>query len=478
MKNQINKGVSKLLIALLSLVIMSMTCMPFAACQKENAEESVMETIKFDLNEKGEKFKILNATNGGPWYKRHSTDQYRSNFEAYKAARIPYSRNHDSNLSGSTYGGPYAHDISAIFPNFDADVNDPASYDFACTDESILATLEAGTETYFRLGQSIEHQIKKHNTMPPKDFRKWAEICEHIIRHYNEGWADGYELNIKYWEIWNEPDLDGDGSPNKRNWGGTKAQFFDFYETVAKHLKERFPDLKIGGPALAWNEEWAEEFLRTMYIRKVKIDFFSWHVYCTSPKPMIEKAERIRKLLDTYGYDKTESILNEWNYIKGWKEDYVYSLKAIHGMKGAAFTMACMSAAQDSSIDMLMYYDTRPSAFCGAFDFYSYEPLKGYYPLYWYGMFYDMDHEVKCAARPKNVYTLCGVDENGKSLAVITYYTDDDSAADKAIAADFGKDGKYEIYLLDEDNDGKLVKVTSDLYFIMRHNSCIMIKEI
>ena len=141
MKNQADKKASKLLIALLSLVVMSLACAPFAACQKKNVEDSVMETIKFDLNENSGKFKIMNATNGGPWYKRYSTDQYRSNFEAYKAARIPYSRNHDSNMSGSTYGGPYAHDISAIFPNFDADVNDPASYDFACTDESILATL-------------------------------------------------------------------------------------------------------------------------------------------------------------------------------------------------------------------------------------------------------------------------------------------------------------------------------------------------
>ena len=93
-------------------------------------------------------------------------------------------------------------------------------------------------------------------------------------------------------------------------------------------------------------------------------------------------------------------------------------------------------------------------------------------------MFYDMRYEARCDVQPENVYTLCGVDENGKSLAVITYYTDDDSVADKAIAVDFGKDGKYEIYLLDEDNDGKLVKVTSDLSFVMRRNSCIMIKEI
>ena len=223
-----------------------------------------MEHVKFDLSRTGGRFKPLNATNGGPWHKRHATDQWRSNFEAYKAARMPYSRNHDSCLSGSIYGGPYSHDITAIFPRFEADPTDPASYDFDCTDESILVTLDAGTETFFRLGQSIEHHIKKHGTLPPADFHKWAVICEHIIRHYNEGWANGYHLNIQYWEIWNEPDLDDDDSTNKRCWGGTAAQFFELFAITAKHLKACFPHLKIGGPAMANvkpGREWLENFL-------------------------------------------------------------------------------------------------------------------------------------------------------------------------------------------------------------------------
>lgn len=130
-----------------------------------------METLQFDLSKSGKKFKILNATNGGPWHKRHANDQFRSNFADYKAARIPYSRNHDSGVVG-IYGGPYSHDITHIFPHFDADPYDPASYDFACTDESIFVCLDAGTETFFRLGQTIEHQIKKHGTLPPSDFKK------------------------------------------------------------------------------------------------------------------------------------------------------------------------------------------------------------------------------------------------------------------------------------------------------------------
>ena len=437
-----------------------------------------MDTLKFDLSKKSGRFKILNATNGGPWHKRHVDDQWRSNFEDYKAARIPFSRNHDSNLSGETYGGPYAHDITAIFPNFDADENLPESYDFACTDESILVTLDAGTETFFRLGQTIEHQIKKHGTLPPKDFKKWAVICEHIIRHYNEGWADGFNLNIEYWEIWNEPDLDADDSTNKRTWGGTKKQFFDLYEITAKHLKKCFPNLKIGGPALAGYESWAEDFLKEMNRRNVPIDFFSWHIYCTEPKSMLDRSERVKKLLIDNGYGDAESILNEWNYVKDWGEGFVNTIKTIHGMKGAAFSMACISAAQQSSIDMLMYYDTRQSCFNGAFDYYTFEPLKGYYPLKWYGMFYDMDAEIKCETETENIYTLCGCDANGKTLSVITYYTDSDTTETKTVKIDFGRTGRYEIFLLDEEHDAELIKETSDLTLSMKPNSCVMIKEI
>lgn len=437
-----------------------------------------MDTLKFDLSKKLGAFKMMNATNGGPIHKRHNPSQYRSNLEEYKAARMPYSRNHDSGIVG-IYGGPYSHDISNIFPNFDADENDPASYDFACTDESIFVCLDAGTKTFFRLGQTIEHQIKKHNVYPPKDYHKWAVIAEHIIRHYTEGWADGFELDMPYWEIWNEPDL-GESEPidQHKTWCGTREQFFDFYEVAAKHLKKCFPHLKIGGPGLAHQVTWADNFLCEMQKREVPIDFFSWHIYYNTPDLFVERAEKIRELLDKYGYENTESILDEWNYIRGWRDDFVYSLEVMHGIKGAAFVMACMIEGQKSSMDMMMYYDTRPSAFNGAFDFYTLRPLKGYYPLYWYGMFYDMKNEVRTEDSIENIYTLCGVDEKGKVLSVITYYTEEDETAQaKTFSVDFGREGEYEIYLLDKDHDAELIKTTSDLTFTMTPCSCIMIKE-
>lgn len=435
-----------------------------------------MEAIKFDLTKKYGEFKRMNAVNNGPYYKRHSNDQWRTNLEAYTAAKIPYARNHDAAFDGM-YGGEHTVDITAVFPNFDADPNLPENYDFACTDEYIQVTNLSGTKTFYRLGQKIEHYVKKYGTLPPKDFKKWAIICEHIIRHYNEGWADGFDFGIEYWEIWNEPDLDSDKCTNKRTWGGTKAQFFDLFEIAAKHLKECFPNLKIGGPALAWNAEWAEAFLKEMNKRKVPIDFFSWHIYCTEPMHMVERANNFDKILKNCGYEAAESILNEWNYVKGWTEDYIYSIEAINGMKGAAFTMACMSEAQKAPIDMLMYYDARPCVFNGLFDFYTLKPQKGYYPFLWFSEFYGLN-EIRSENTLESIYTLCGIDENGSLKAVVTYYSDDDNLSDKTVKLDFSKSGKYEIYALNDEKTNEKIAVSENLELTLKPNSCVLIKEI
>ena len=285
-------------------------------------------------------------------------------------------------------------------------------------------------------------------------------------------------MNIQYWEIWNEPDLDADDSPNKRNWGGTKAEFIDFYEIAAKHLKERFPNLKIGGPAFAWNKKWLELFLSEMEKRNVPMDFFSWHIYATHPKWIVEKAEYIQSVLEKYNYTNVESILYEWNYIKGWGgEDMAYSVNAMHGIRGAIFALATICESQHSPIDMLMYYDTRPSIYNGVFDYYTYEKLKGYYPLYWYGMFYDMEKEIPAENKIDDIFSLCGTDKDGKVLAVVAHYNEEDQI-EKQIKIDFGKKGNYEIYLLDEEHDGELIKVTDNLEFTLKNLSAVLIKEI
>ena len=352
--------------------------------------------MKVDFTSVVGKMKPMHATNNGPAVQLKALENgtlhpFNNNLYEFKRAGIPYARTHDASFY-ATYGGEHIVDVNMIFTDFDADPTDPASYDFALTDEYLRVIELSGAKCYYRLGSKIEHWSKKYNTLPPKDFHKWAVVCEHIIRHYTEGWAEGFHMDIEYWEIWNEPDLDADDSAHKRCWGGTKAMFFDLYEIAAKHLKAKFPHLKIGGPAVAGVGSWAEDFLHEMKKRNVPMDFFSWHVYSATVEKVRDRIALARKLMDEAGYTEAESILNEWNYVKGWVGDeWIYSLKMEKGLKGASFIAANMLMAQNEPLDILMYYDARP---CGMNGMYSTDlvcnTLKGYHPFHMFNKLFKL----------------------------------------------------------------------------------------
>lgn len=423
-----------------------------------------MTTLKIDLTKTGGSIKPMNAVNNGPV---GGETRNNGNFSLYKAAEIPFARNHDASFCAE-YGGEFTVDIHNIFRNFDADENDPGSYIFTVTDEYIKQTAEAGTETFYRLGSKIEHGFK-FGTHPPKDFAKWARICEHIIRHYNEGWADGFNYNIKYWEIWNEPDCqNADGS--FPCWQGTEEQFIDFYEVAAKHLKKCFPHLNIGGPAFCspWRNDFKRNFLKAVKERNIPLDFYSYHCYAKAPIGICETVIEGESALSEYGLDGTFTILNEWNYIKGWLgDDWRYSLNREKDIKGAAFIAGSMSICQNTSLGMLMYYDARPCGMNGLFKAYTFEPLKGYYSFLMFRDLRRLGTHIPTERFIDGIYS-CAATDGKRSAIMLTHFNDDDSTPAKDVKLEISgiKDkAKIEYYLLDETRDLELVRedvVTSE----------------
>ena len=351
--------------------------------------------------------RLMNAVNNGPSKVR--SDQTRSNFDEYRALRIPYARLHDSAL-GYDYGGHHSVDISGVFPDWNADEMKPESYDFTLTDEYLENIRKAGTEPYYRLGQSIEHWIKKYGVNPPKDNAKWARICEHIVRHYNEGWANGHRWNIRYWEIWNEPDGNG-MTPDGRQgptWTGTAEQFLELYKVTSLHLRECFGDtIRIGGPAFCWWGAWKDRFVPFCAREKLPLDFYSFHCYFADPARLGEASRNARKLLDDNGFMKTETHLNEWNYVAGWTDAWVYTLECESGrfnQKGAAMIAAAMIVCQDSPLDLLMYYDARlGTGMNGMFDGVSLQPLRGSYPFLIWSKLRDRGTQVRTTIETPDV---------------------------------------------------------------------------
>lgn len=415
--------------------------------------------IQVDLSRISGKMKRMHAVNNGPTI---SARGGRGNMDLYTDAGIPCCRNHDATFA-ARYGGSHAHDVLNIFPNWDADENDPASYDFVLTDKTVREIYECGSTMMYRLGSKIEHEIKKYQTHPPKDFHKYARICEHIIRHYCYGWADGMEMPIAYWEIWNEADnFRPDGS--NPCWQGTIAQFLEFYEVMAKHLKACFPELKIGGPAYTgsnarWN--YIEEFVSYAASHQVPLDFFSWHGYRTDPKDYGRAAERVKKLLTEKGFDETELVLDEWNYVRGWRgAEMRYSYHSISNEKGMAFDAASMLASQKSPMDMFMYYDARScSGFNGLFEPWSFDvPLKPYYAFWQFNRLYKLENEVFSESDDPDLYVGAAA-KDGKGAVQIAYYSEEDQESRSVSVSLKGLESRTHIVglLTDRDHDNEKV---------------------
>lgn len=366
--------------------------------------------------------KELHGVNCAPYNKRMGDDQTRVD-NVFRYLGVPRSRLHD--CCGS-YGGSYFIDVPNIFRDFDADENDPANYDFYYSDEYIGAIIKSGAGIVYRLGITIEWGSKKYRAIPPKDFGKWARICEHIIRHYNEGWCDGFEYGIEYWEIWNEPE-------NPPMWQGTKEEFFELYRISSQHLRKCFPNIKIGGygscglyAAFIENSSefrksflvWFDDFLEMVKRESCPLDFFSWHIYTDKIEYVEKSARYVRARLDSYGFTDTESHLNEWNYGAEGKQ---FSDKDT--MVGASFCAAALATMQTESVDLAQYYVlSQPSTYNGIL----YMRTGGFTPVAHvfnaFNKLYHSENSLEIESNPSEPYAIAAKDGDTTHVLISNYH--------------------------------------------------------
>ncbi|MBQ3057500.1 MAG: hypothetical protein IJD00_00950 [Clostridia bacterium] len=450
-----------------------------------------MTEIKIDFSKAVGKIKPMHAV-GQPPYAGGFLKLDFSHMKHLKNANIPYARLHDV---GGAFGSNRFVDIPNLFRNFDADENDPEAYDFAFTDELIKAMHEYDLKPIFRLGVTIENQahIKAYRIHPPKDFAKWARICEHVIRHYNEGWANGFEYGIEYWEIWNEPENGPDKNTNQM-WTGTAEEFYELYDVTAKHLKTCFGDsIKVGGygscgfygiyynpekygvdvPKREPDERFEKDTYRVEffigfleYIKKHSspIDFFSWHSYSDVEKTLVMD-NYLHRMLCEYGYGDLERQLNEWNNA----HDRLH-----HGTSYAcAATAAMLCAMQNSHTDMLCYYDARliASAYGGFFAPLTFEPVCTYYSFAAFGQLYALKNQVECELEPSKVgiYAVAAADDDKKAVMIANH-----TEADEQIRLNIG--GEFSVYILDQNHFITKADIKAE-DFTLNANQVVLIKN-
>ncbi len=347
-------------------------------------------------------------------------------FHYLTEAHIPYSRLHDV---GGAFGGNLYVDIPNLFRDFDADENDPASYDFAFTDWLISSLVKAKVEPIFRLGVTIEnyYYVRSYRIHPPKDFEKWAGICEHVVMHYLDGWADGFHYPITRWEVWNEPD---NTLPNGGNqmWTGTPEEYYRLYAVTSKRLKARFGDrIMVGGfascgfyalfedqkrPDTEFFITYFHDFLKYIRRENAPMDFFSWHSYADVERTKV-MARYVDQTLTEYGYGDVETQLNEWNNAAPKRE-------LLGTSRAAALAAAMMLAQQREKTSLLCYYDARigASVYGGLFNPITLKPFCAYYAFAAFGELYDLGAETECACDAPGVYAIAATGRGKRAVMI------------------------------------------------------------
>lgn len=390
------------------------------------------------------KIKPLNGLNNGPGFVMHPSDADLSAW--WEVLNVPMARLHDT-----TYTNPDTVDIHCVFPDFNADPDDPASYRFGRTDTYIKAIVELGIPICYRLGESIDHSDSKCYIDPPEDTEKWAKICLGIIKHYNDGWADGFNYNIKHWEVWCEPD-------QCNLWSGTWRQYYELYGITARVIKDHDGRLQVGGPSSSGTGDFQDGFLKYCREKDIPLDFYSAHCYASSPHVVKECAEHHIKLLETFGFDKTDFFLTEWHYFSGdfnrLLRDPIYSkavFECLNGPAGAAFIASTLIMLQDTKTAMANHYTGDCMRF-GLFDLFK-VPYKAYYAFKAFAELLEMSGRVSCRIFDYQVEAAAAVSDNEhQAILLLSNFDSQDNDSFNIRLNNSPRPGavSYEIYVVDD----------------------------
>jgi xylan 1,4-beta-xylosidase len=302
-----------------------------ASADPSSLRQSDLRTVTVDANVSIGTLHPLLGVDGAPGPGGHKPEYFKFGgwnmpddvdaSEGYRRAHIDLVRTHDGYGPGdidakfesaaAPGGGLISakRDVLTLFPAPSADPNNPASYRFGPTDKLITSIVNVGAQVLFRVGRS-----EGADPTPPANFDHYAAIVKHMVLHYNKGWANGFHYGIRYWEIWNEPDL------GELFWSGTPEQYVDLYTKLARAIKEADPEALVGGPAIAKpndHTEYRDGFMRALKSNHAPFDFYSWHWYATDsndPRDFVRIAQDLRTRLNNLGLQKTQSFLTEWNY--------------------------------------------------------------------------------------------------------------------------------------------------------------------
>ena len=207
--------------------------------------------------------------------------------------------------------------------------NGKTVYDWSGIDELYDKLLARRIKPFVELGftpkamKTSDNQIFywAGNTSHP-DPTAWKELVSAFIRHIEQRYGQE-EVRSWYFEVWNEPNLDGFWEK------ADQKAYFELYDLTARTIKAIDPALPVGGPSTA-GAAWVPEFLAYMANSGAPVDFVTTHTYgvdggfldekgdgdtklSPSPDAIIGDVRRVREQIAASKFPKLPLYFTEWS---------------------------------------------------------------------------------------------------------------------------------------------------------------------
>jgi hypothetical protein len=222
-----------------------------------------------------------------------------------------------ANVTGCTLAGSGAppHFKWTPISSADADLNNPANYDFTAVDEALRGAIATGAAIYLRLGESYNGP---NDTGDPV---AWAKVATNIYKHVLGLFkpSAGITVDPVFVEVFNEPD--------GAFWRGDTPTFNTLFVETVQRVRAAAAaagkTVKIGGPGFtrsilanstqAGNP--ANGFIAA--VGASNLDFYSAHHYNSCSTASLTTAatflRSLRSLVDTQGGRGKPLHITEWN---------------------------------------------------------------------------------------------------------------------------------------------------------------------
>lgn len=288
---------------------------------------------------------------------------------AHRDFGVKYLRCHGL-LSGSPDLCSWANQSRAgLNPELGFDVDQMAGEgdvmaNYAFVDLIIDRLLDIGIRPFVEIGfmprilASSRHTLMRWYayTSPPRDYALWSQLIEGLMRHWLKRYGKT-EMLKWYYEVWNEPNLDG-------FWSSTMDEYHKLYAYTAEAVKAVDGGFRVGGPSTAGRAKaYIDEFLTFCDETKTPVDFVTSHSYSANtssrkgefsyhqvaePTFLTKRFAQMRQEIDNSPIPGLPLHVTEYNSTTSTHE-------IIHDLPfNAAYLARTLSEAQDA--DSLSYW--------------------------------------------------------------------------------------------------------------------------